>query len=374
MNEKIKNVWHRILNHPAIFFLLSMIIGLILIIILDILDKEFNWHDIKVEAHGLIFDLFVFGLLLTLYEALKSKKLKIDQLKDEIDDFRRWDEKEATFRIVGRIKRLNKEGVSSINLAHCYLKKAYLNKANLKQAVLRQANLEGAELGSSNLQNAILIMANLIEVELGGANLQDSKLLNANLEGAWLWGANLQNANLNSANLHKANLSRANLVNANLKGANLTDIILEEANLQNLELGGVDLSGINLNKAHMRKVYLAGANLQGAQLRESNLEEAVLFSANLQKADLRGTKLSNANLMGVKLEGARIDSYDWLDRLSELNVEGIQRIQTKYFVKAAVLNEFMISGFGIDIFSYESNNLIISRKACDRIRDSFYGL
>lgn len=90
----------------------------------------FSWHDVIVESHGVLFDLLVFGILLSIYEGLRNKKDKIERLKEEIDDFRAWDEKEATFRIVGSIKRLNSFGISNVNLKYCFLKNAFLPNAN----------------------------------------------------------------------------------------------------------------------------------------------------------------------------------------------------------------------------------------------------
>ncbi len=81
-----------------------------------------------------------------------EKSRRIEQWKEEIDDYRGWDEKEATYRIVGMIKRLNKHNVTRIDLSRCFLKGANLENANLEGANLFRANLQGASLWSANLE------------------------------------------------------------------------------------------------------------------------------------------------------------------------------------------------------------------------------
>lgn len=120
---------------------------------------DFSWHDLKVEANGMIFDLFVFGILVTIYNAVRARKEKIERLQEEIDDYRWWQEKEAMYRILGAIRRLNKEGVSRIELQHCTLSGAHLLGVNLTGAtfsltVLNRTDFTGADLSTANFVGA----------------------------------------------------------------------------------------------------------------------------------------------------------------------------------------------------------------------------
>lgn len=185
---------------PARFFLLSAILWFGLMCWLNSRDgSSFVWHDILVEANGMTFDLLVFGVLLSVYEALKEKKDKIERLREEIDDYRRWNEKEATFRIVGAIKRLNKLGVTEIDLRKCFLEEAKLDILNLTKADFTMANLANATLMIANLEGAIFVHANLEGADLAGANLRFADLTLARLVGADLSNANLEGANLDGA-------------------------------------------------------------------------------------------------------------------------------------------------------------------------------
>jgi len=169
---------------PARFFLLAALIWGGLMCYLnskDVGENGFSWHDLLVEANGMVFDLLVFGILLSVYEALREKKEKIERLHEEIDDYRGWVEKEASFRIVGAIRRLNKLNVTIIGLSQCTLDEANLCKANLS----------GAFLWRTSLSNALLIEVNLSKAFLREANLSNALLLGANLNGADLKGANV---------------------------------------------------------------------------------------------------------------------------------------------------------------------------------------
>jgi hypothetical protein len=68
-------------------------------------------NSILVEAHGLLFDIFVFGILIVFFNKMGEKRRNIKRWQEEIDDFRGWNSEEAKFRIVGNIKRLNRNGI-----------------------------------------------------------------------------------------------------------------------------------------------------------------------------------------------------------------------------------------------------------------------
>jgi len=175
--------------HPARFFLLAALLWGGFMCLISIKRGKFDLDGFLVEANGMVFDLLVFGVLLSIYEALREKRDKIERLHEEIYDYRGWDEKEATFRIVGAVKRLNKLGVSKIDLHRCFLKKADLQGVNLYKANLEEANLEEAKLGGINLE----------EANLADAQIKDTILANANLKNAILDVADSSNVDFYQA-------------------------------------------------------------------------------------------------------------------------------------------------------------------------------
>lgn len=187
-------------------------------------------ENVLVEAHGMLFDIAVLGVLVLWLNQRAEKKRQrqqnIERYKEEIEDYLDWDGQEgATYRIVGNIKRLNKLGVSKIALTN----------ANLKGAILWSANLAGANLAGANLTGA-------------------------NFDSASLVGANLQIANLEKTNLALANLAGANLEFAILDGTNLLgakhltiDQLSEVHTLYNAKLDDHLLKEIKEKHPHLRK-------------------------------------------------------------------------------------------------------------------------
>lgn len=315
------------------FFLGAALLWLGVMCLLNSMDvgpNGFSWHDLLVEANGMFFDLLVFGIFLSIYEASKEKKEKIERLNEEIDDYRGWDEKEATYRIVGAIRRLKREGVNQIDLKKCYLVNAYLPKAILSNSDLSGANLAGAD--------------------LSGAYLTDANLIGANLVGANLSGANLTRARMKGAKLCKANFSNADLTEADLTNALLSEYVTYETDpdpydsndyYDDVEIEYIDFfrknsesGAANLLKAKLLRTKLLGANLNcvdffNADLSESDLSNAELINARLAEANLKGANLTRADLTGAYLNDAIVKT-NWMDKIVANQVKGSNEIIQQY--------------------------------------------
>ncbi|SNR34730.1 Pentapeptide repeat-containing protein [Lutibacter flavus] len=149
------------------------ILGLIIVLVLDFFDEKYSYHDILVEFHGLIFDLLIFGILLTIYETIKSKNDNITRYKEEINDYKFWENEEAMFRTRGLIKRLYDLNAKNIDLSHCYLasdnsfstydnmKNWKFSGANLSNTMFMMSTLENAQFYSTNLKEATFVQVNL---------------------------------------------------------------------------------------------------------------------------------------------------------------------------------------------------------------------
>ncbi len=249
----IKEWYERISNRISInTVLISVIVFIITSLIVTHLSR--NYYDaefaenVLVEAHGMLFDILVIGILILALNKLAEKRIENKRYLDEIDDFRDWQSEEAAYRIAGNLKRLKRNGFKGeINLRTCYLSPVDLTQENLLDYI-------SPYLSGINLVKADLRRANLREADLGGANLEKTNLMGAKCEKANLEGANLWDASLEAAKLEKAMLREAILVRADLRCA-----VLREANLY----------GANLRTANLR-----GADLEQADLREADLEKA----------------------------------------------------------------------------------------------------
>ena len=157
----------------CIFFILVTIISLLC----GDHSKPAFWDNLCVEAHGMLLDILVFGVLILFLNKLVGKRIEKrtenQRYLDEIDDFRGWESKEAAYRIAGNLKRLKRNGYKGeIDLSNCYLGCLNLRKEGL------------LEYFSKYLIGINLAKANLLGANLGGARLRGAKLQKANLQNA----------------------------------------------------------------------------------------------------------------------------------------------------------------------------------------------
>ncbi len=173
---------------------------------------EHFWDRLLMESYGMLLDVLVIGIFLLWLNQKGRSYFEIQRYHDEIEDFRGWRFQEAAFRISGNIKRLNRNGVTGIDLSRC----------TLRNMDLRAVNLEGAGLVQADLRDAYLARAVLRSADLNGAGLRRAFLWQADLKEAILVGADLRDANLESADLSGAYIQGCDLGGADLTAAILT--------------------------------------------------------------------------------------------------------------------------------------------------------
>ena len=305
--KKLAHTWYRvgewIIGHKARFFLMCGVLSAAAILYLDY-RNGFDQEGVLVEAHGMLFDVILFGIILNIYEHYLDKrrkkeeetlarKLRIARYLEEIEDYLGWDEKEATYRIVGNIRRLNREGVTDIYLWNAYLEGALLGEVDLMGADLWFANLNKAELGRANLQGTVFRGASLIEAHMVLTNLKYAKLDGAKLHKVDLSGADLQEANLSNSDLFGSTLEKVNLEQANLTGTNLEKVNLRKARLLGVKIISANpemfnsprISGSYFSVGTLQKytTNFKGAILHGATAYESQKEVLVEAGADISQ-------------------------------------------------------------------------------------------
>ena len=233
--KKIIDLFNRIVERPLLTSTLVLILVSILVLSLSmkyyITNFENFYQQVLAEAHGMIFDIAVIGILIFWLNQNGDTRRRIRTYKDEIEDFRLWESEEAAFRTVGNIKRLNRHGIYNINLVNCHLTRtnlnyvnlmgSNLNSANISQSSLLEVNLENARLNQTNFENSNLNQANLKGAYASGSNFKDTYLIKVQFEGAFLIKSNLSNAYLMEGNLRNCYLMGADLENASLYKADL---------------------------------------------------------------------------------------------------------------------------------------------------------
>lgn len=236
---------YELLNYSSIlFFVIIAILSLIFITILDFKDTEFNWHDILVEAHGLIFDLFIFGLLITGFDFIRTRREKRVRYNEEIEDLKGWKSEEAKVKILANIKRLCDLGQRTFFLSGSYLKCANLSEYDLTGSVIVLTNLKRGSFVRSNLKNVQLTASKLNKVYFTSANLENTDLSNSNCKGAFFTAVNLENTSFKQADLRKASFIGCYYENVNLENAKLDYVIVDDLNwfemLQHHGTKGID--------------------------------------------------------------------------------------------------------------------------------------
>jgi uncharacterized protein YjbI with pentapeptide repeats len=73
-------------------------------------------ENVFVEAHGLLFDLIVFGVILELYNRRQKKIVDIHRNEEIINDYKKWNSVEGNLRIAGSIRRLARLRKTGIDL------------------------------------------------------------------------------------------------------------------------------------------------------------------------------------------------------------------------------------------------------------------
>jgi BTB/POZ domain-containing protein KCTD9 len=264
---------------------IALIIALPLVITLSIkylYPENDALKGILTEAHGMIFDIIIVVILISLLNKRIENKLEIKRYLEEIDDYRGWDSQEASQRVSGIIRRLDK-----------------INKS------------EGLD-----LHNCTLIKAQLLKINLQGANFRNTLLTRANLRGS-----NLQRAHLSGATIAKADLFHANLKNASLSYSNLRSCYLREADMQYADLTKSDLDMANLRGSNLKDAILIEANFHGADLIKVNFQNANLFRANLNASDINLYQLKYVKSLdnSVMPDGTTYNE-EWKKKIDEAEV------------------------------------------------------
>lgn len=282
MFDKFRSLFERTAaDRPVLLAFLVVVLAALVIVPISMpfyLDNSINfWENIIAEAHGVLFDLILIGWFLFWLNKVAERRIRNNRYQEEIEDYLGWNSAEATLRIVGNIRRLNRADI-------------------VKGFRLTEAHLEDAKLGNVQMEETDLWGAHL-----DGASLRESKLDRSNLAGASLEGADLERASLarcdlRGANLNDADLERAILSGADLRGASLVGADMQYAVMQAADLRRTKLLAANLRASRMDNANLEGATLEGAHLRGASLKGACIIDVDFTGADLLSVSFKGADL------------------------------------------------------------------------------
>lgn len=169
-------------------------IAIAFIFVIDILYyiscEKFDWAGVLVEAHGLIFDIILFGFVIAFYQykrdeenkkflEFQSQKAEIERYKEEIDDYRPWKDSAVNYRLMGIIRRLVNLGCKDINLAYTNLKGVRLGDIELNRSIF-----DFAELNNCEIRNFKFINCSFRYTDLTGSQFIKCAFENCRFNGA----------------------------------------------------------------------------------------------------------------------------------------------------------------------------------------------
>lgn len=190
----------RIPTEPtAIFALLFLLVAYVVVLLSvtypsgigGLYGDPATWRDLLVGANGMLLDILVLGILFSAIYKAGERRLQNLHYQNEIRDFATWGSEEAVRRIAGAVRRLNQNGVTTVDLRDAVLTKAELGPyrfgererkvvVDLRGASLHRADLSGADLRRADLREANFYRATLDGTVLEGADLRGAQNLSVN--------------------------------------------------------------------------------------------------------------------------------------------------------------------------------------------------
>ncbi len=213
-----------------------------------------NYSDvpqgIMIEAFGFIADIFLFGIAITIYEIVWRKKETIIRYIEELEDYRGWNEKEASYRVFGLIKRLHKLKKIDIDLSNCYFEEVPFSKNSFDGFDFKESLFYAIKFKKCNLQLSVFNniqqkhiqdfydYCTVIEKTIfNNCNLRDSKFMNnqdfVDLE---FLECDMKNADLSNSGFLWCNFKAIDFHNANFEKSKFKSCVFENIDFNNLKL------------------------------------------------------------------------------------------------------------------------------------------
>ena len=221
---------------------------------LGLYNKDF-WENVLVEAHGMIFDILIIGVIVVWLDTRRTNHNEKKSMLNELSDMSYLDLPEVNHRKVGMMHRLNNLGVITFNIEGLILTNVRIKRlrfegsnfsflktidssisgtefieTSLFRADFSEADIKSTRFISCEMKKAVFIKSKANGVDFSNSNLERAKFMNAHLKNAIFKGCNLREVNFESANLRNANLKGASYVKVEnlLKAKNLDYIVVDE--------------------------------------------------------------------------------------------------------------------------------------------------
>ena len=184
------------------------------------------WKDVTVEAHGMLMDLLIIGVITLWLNEKGRKEIEINRNKYDIGIFKDWKSETSAYLILKAIVQLNQLKVFAIDISWANLK--WLNhllhiriiEGSCSWAIFDGIGLagcvfDGSDFIKSSFKKTIISASSFRNCDMSESNFDHAQIMSADFSNA-----NLQNTSFKAAKLNKgidffqANLSRADLLTA----------------------------------------------------------------------------------------------------------------------------------------------------------------
>ncbi len=198
-------------------------------------DLEFR-TSILVEAHGMLLDILLLGVVLVFFIARVEKRHKIESLKKEIDYIRLLKTDEIKFKIKALITQLNDRNIYNLDLHQCYL-----SNIDLLGIKVIKGKVQAAAFTESNLSNSDFSKTKAERTFFNKSKITNCKFIQCNMFRVNFSGSISRKAFYKDSKLIKCTFDDADLINSDFRGCNLTDSTFINAFARSCDFRNADL-------------------------------------------------------------------------------------------------------------------------------------
>lgn len=193
-------------------------------------NRDF-WENVLVEAHGLVFEIFILGLIIVWLDSKRQKNKFVERNIENLWDLNDLNEAEHFKKKIGSIKRLNEAGITKIDVTDLLIKESTIKDVNFKNSRLFGLKIQSCEIFDLTITDSKLNSADFSKSTFRRCKLQNNYFKNSNFEGCKLVGVDFKNSNL-----YRVKFTNANLESADLRGTDLSRTIFDNANMKNTNI------------------------------------------------------------------------------------------------------------------------------------------
>lgn len=237
-------------------------------------QNEF-WEGVLIEAHGMILDTLIIGLIILGLNNLMEKRREINQLHTQIDYNRHIRTIESKHRIVSCVQSLNNKKISKMDLHQC----------DLSHLVLPNKKLSNSSLHATVFSYT---------------NLKNSDLSKVNAERPYFNKSRINNVCFDGSRLHRAEFNESIAKSTSFKNCNIFRTKFDSSNLNNADF----------RNSHFNKVSFVNSILRNADFRDCTFGDQISFSgADLQSSNFESSKNLDPNiiLLAQSVKKAKFD-------------------------------------------------------------------